>query len=117
MHLFKGIPGLAGLFVAAVFSAALSSLSTSLNSLAAIVLEDFIKPYISRPLSEKQTNYIMRTVVCAFGILCVSLVFVVEHLGTVLQLSMSLSGIFLGPLFGAFAMGIFLPWIKGSVSI
>lgn len=36
------IPGLSGLFVAGIFSAALSTVSAALNSLAAITLEDYI---------------------------------------------------------------------------
>jgi solute carrier family 5 (sodium-coupled monocarboxylate transporter), member 8/12 len=90
-------PGLPGLFVAGVFSAALSSLSTGLNSMSAVMLEDFFKPFADRPLTEKQTKYIMRGVVAVFGAICVALVFVVERLGAVLQLSMSLGAVAQGP--------------------
>lgn len=37
------IPGLSGLFVAGIFSASLSSVSASLNSLAAVTIEDYYK--------------------------------------------------------------------------
>lgn len=40
------IPGLTGLFVAGIFSAALSSVSPVLNSLAAVTMEDYLKVYI-----------------------------------------------------------------------
>jgi len=39
------IPGLTGLFVAGIFSAALSSVSPVLNSLAAVTMEDYLKVY------------------------------------------------------------------------
>jgi len=39
------IPGLTGLFVAGIFSAALSSVSPVLNSLAAVTMEDYVKVY------------------------------------------------------------------------
>ena len=42
------IPGLAGLFVACVYSAALSTVSSGVNSLAAVTLEDFLKPWFKR---------------------------------------------------------------------
>lgn len=108
-------PGLPGLFVAGVFSAALSSLSTGLNSMSAVMLEDFFKPFTQRPLSERQTKYIMRGVVAIFGAICVILVFVVEKLGAVLQLSMSLGAVAQGPLLGIFTMGVMFPWVHGTV--
>jgi sodium-coupled monocarboxylate transporter 8/12 len=37
------IPGLSGLFVAGIFSASLSTVSASLNSLAAVTVEDYYK--------------------------------------------------------------------------
>lgn len=117
METLGDYPGLPGLFVAGVFSAALSSLSTGLNSMSAVVLEDFFKPFINKPLTERQTGYIMRGVVGIFGAICVALVLVVEKLGSVLQLSMSLSAVSYGPLLGIFTLGVMVPWVHGTVSI
>ncbi|XP_013149412.1 PREDICTED: sodium-coupled monocarboxylate transporter 1-like isoform X2 [Papilio polytes] len=108
--------GLPGLFVAGVFSAALSSLSTGLNSMSAVVLEDFWKPFF-RPLSDKETQILVRTVVVVLGVICVGLVFIVEKLGSVLQLTMSLSSASMGPLAGIFSMGIFLPFIDSTSAL
>ncbi|XP_059611526.1 sodium-coupled monocarboxylate transporter 1-like [Phlebotomus argentipes] len=108
------LPGLSGMFIAGVFSAALSSLSTCLNSMSAVVLEDFCKPFTRTPLSTTATIWIMRSVVVGVGALCVCLVFVVEKLGTVLQLTMSLEAITNGPLLGIFTIGILLPSINGT---
>ncbi|XP_026272716.1 sodium-coupled monocarboxylate transporter 1 isoform X1 [Frankliniella occidentalis] len=107
-------PGLPGLFVAGVFSAALSSLSTGLNSMAAVVVEDFWRPLASGPLSEAAVHIVMRVVVVVFGALCVGLVFVVEHLGAVLQLSASLNSISSGPVLAVFVAGVFLPWVNAT---
>lgn len=115
MDTLGDLPGLSGLFIAGVFSAALSSLSTCLNSMSAVVLEDFFKPFVRKPLSNRSINWIMRSVVVGVGTLCVALVFVVQKMGTVLQLTMSLEAITNGPLLGIFTMGIFLPWINGNV--
>jgi Sodium:solute symporter family len=56
MDILGEYPGLPGLFVAGVFSAALSSLSTGLNSMSAVVLEDFFKPFTKTNLTERQTG-------------------------------------------------------------
>lgn len=117
MNVLGDYPGLTGCFVAGVFSAALSSLSTGLNSLAAVVLEDFVKPVYKNELSEKSTAYIMRLTVVFFGLLATALVFVVEQLGAVLQLSISLSGATLGPLLAIYVIGFFLPWINATSTL
>ncbi|XP_070575243.1 sodium-dependent multivitamin transporter-like isoform X2 [Ptychodera flava] len=43
--LFGSIPGIQGLFVAALFAGALSSVSSGLNSMIAVTLEDMMKPW------------------------------------------------------------------------
>lgn len=116
METLGELPGLSGLFIAGVFSAALSSLSTCLNSMSAVVLEDFVKPSVKQPLTENMTNWVMRSVVVVIGVICVGMVYIVEKMGTVLQLTMSLEAITNGPLLGIFTLGIFVPWIKSRVS-
>ncbi|KYN03431.1 Sodium-coupled monocarboxylate transporter 1 [Cyphomyrmex costatus] len=115
MNVLGNFPGLPGLFVAGVFSAALSSLSTGLNSMAAVVLEDFVKPFMKTPFTPRGADIFMKLTVVILGIICVALVFVVEQAGThLLQLSISLGAITNGPSFGIFNMGILLPWINGK---
>ena len=92
-------------------SAALSSLSSGLNSMSALVLEDYFKPMFKKGLSKRATALIMRGTVVVLGVISVALVYVVENLGPVLQLSMSLPATCVGSLFGVFSIGMFLPWI------
>lgn len=115
MDVLGKFPGMPGLFVAGVFSAALSSLSTYLNSLSAVVLEDFVKPNIKKELSEMATAIIMRSVVVVFGLSSLGLVYVVEKLGMVLQLSATLQSILYGPMLGIFTTGMLMPWINEKV--
>lgn len=42
----RSVPGLAGLFVAGIFSASLSTISASCNALAAVTLEDYLSRFI-----------------------------------------------------------------------
>lgn len=113
MNILSEFPGLPGLFVAGVFSAALSSLSTGLNSLAAVVLEDFIKPFKKTPFSPKSEDRLVKIIVVILGAICVALVFVVEKTGShVLQLNLSIASIISGPPLGIFSMGVMLPWVN-----
>ncbi|KAG6447357.1 hypothetical protein O3G_MSEX004903 [Manduca sexta] len=114
MDVLGNIPGLPGVFVAGIFSAALSSLSTSLNSMSAVVLEDFYKPFFKKELSDTQSNWLMRGVVILLGTLCVALVFIVEKMGTILQLTMTLESMTMGPQLGVFTMGILMPWVDAT---
>lgn len=79
--------------------------------MAALVLEDYFKPAFRQDLSEKACGRIMRGTVLAVGLFSVGMVYVVEHMGNVLQLSMSVPPTFVGILFGIFSVGMFLPWI------
>lgn len=115
MENLSNIPGFAGLFIAGIFSASLSSLSTALNSAAAVVLEDFWKPNSKSELTERTTAFIMRGTVFVLGAISVLLVPVVQQLGNVLQLGTSAMSASFGPLFGLFFIGFFLPWIKAKV--
>ncbi|XP_037714192.1 sodium-coupled monocarboxylate transporter 1 isoform X4 [Drosophila subpulchrella] len=114
----SSFPGIPGMFVAAVFSAALSSLSTAMNSLSAVFLEDYIKPLMRKPLTEHQTAVTMRVCTVIIGVVSVALVFVVEQMGShVMQLSMTVSSIVQGPLLGIFVMGLLCPSINSKSAI
>ncbi|XP_032576938.1 sodium-coupled monocarboxylate transporter 1 isoform X4 [Drosophila sechellia] len=111
MRVLGVVPGLPGLFVSAVFSAALSSLSTLLNSLAAVILEDFVKPRMGKSMKENHVALTMRVVVVTFGISSIFMVYVVEKLGMVLQLSATLQSSLYGPMLGIFTVGMLMPWV------
>ncbi|XP_017129024.1 sodium-coupled monocarboxylate transporter 1-like isoform X4 [Drosophila elegans] len=114
----SSFPGVPGMFVAGVFSAALSSLSTGMNSLAAVFLEDYIRPLRKKPLTEHETAVTMRVCTVLIGVVSVALVFVVEQMGShVMQLSMTVGSVAQGPLLGLFVMGLLCPSIKSKSAI
>ncbi|XP_070142744.1 sodium-coupled monocarboxylate transporter 1 isoform X3 [Drosophila kikkawai] len=114
----SSFPGVPGMFVAGVFSAALSSLSTGMNSLAAVFLEDYIRPLAKKPLTERQTAITMRLCTVIIGVLSVALVFVVERMGShVMQLAITLGSVVQGPLLGLFSMGLLCPSINSKSAI
>lgn len=113
METFKDLPGLTGFFISGIFSAALSSISTGLNSMSAVVLEDFFKAFKRSEMTPMTSTIVMRGTVLFLGIIGVGLVYVVEMLGTtILQLTLSVPTACFGPLFGVYIIGFFLPWIN-----
>jgi sodium-coupled monocarboxylate transporter 8/12 len=72
-----------------IFSAGLSTISAGLNSLAAVTLEDYIKPmyikYTGNEFPEAKSIFISKLLVLTFGLTCLALAFVAQLLGGVLQ--------------------------------
>ncbi|XP_043505174.1 sodium-coupled monocarboxylate transporter 1-like [Polistes fuscatus] len=111
-------PGLPGLFLAGLVSAGLASMSGGLNTAAGTIYEDFIEPWMpDTPDKEKKAATVMKITVVIIGTICVALVFLVDRLGDVFQVSMSLTGITSGSMLGLFSLGMLVPWAttKGAV--
>lgn len=60
-------------------------MSTGLNSMTGVIYEDMIHPLVNRNISEAGASFVMKVMVAIIGIICVALVFLVEKLGTLLQ--------------------------------
>lgn len=105
MEVASQIPGLPGVFVAGIFSAALSSLSSGLNTLAGTIYEDFIR-HNYPDASEKRVSDVMKLLVVILGTIIVSLVFVVEHMGQVFRVNIAVAGLTAGSLLGLFTVGM-----------
>ncbi|XP_063227306.1 sodium-coupled monocarboxylate transporter 1-like isoform X2 [Bacillus rossius redtenbacheri] len=105
------IPGLPGLFVAGIFSACLSTLSSNFNCLSATIFEDFISPLIKGKKSfESKIPYILKGIVILTGMICLLMVLVVEKMGGIFQVASTLAGITSGATLGMFFLGMFIPW-------
>ncbi|XP_071107715.1 sodium-coupled monocarboxylate transporter 1-like [Haliotis cracherodii] len=110
MDVLGDITGLPGLFVACIFSGALSTVSSGLNSLAAVLLEDVVKSYIAKDLTEERATLISKIIALVLGVVCLGLTYVASVLGSVLQAALSLFGMIGGPLLGLFTLGMMFPW-------
>ncbi|XP_072028255.1 sodium-coupled monocarboxylate transporter 1-like [Amphiura filiformis] len=118
LDLFGDFPGLPGLFTSAVFSGALSSVSSGLNALSAVTTEDFVKMFWKN-WTEDRLAWISKGVALFYGLLAVFLAYVVSLMsGSILVIAFTLFGMLGGPLFGLFSLGMFFPWAnsKGAVS-
>ncbi|OWF49417.1 Sodium-coupled monocarboxylate transporter 2 [Mizuhopecten yessoensis] len=102
--------GFPGLFVACLFSGALSTISSGLNSLSAVVLQDIIKSYFLPDISEQRATLVSKILALVFGVICLGLTYVAYFLGGVLQATLSLYGMIGGPLLGLFILGMMFPW-------
>ena len=98
--------GLAGLVVAAIFAAALSS---SLNAIASTVVNDFYRPW--RPQADERTLMrLSRRLTIAFGVVQVGVAIAVMHeQRPALDAALSIAALINGPILGVFLVGSLLP--------
>lgn len=101
------LTGLPGLFTACLFSFALSTISSGLNAMSALFLEDVLKK--NRPdLPEVWHTRLSKLAAVFGGIFITCFAFVVPKLGNyVIKLALQLFGIIGGPYFSMFALGVF----------
>ncbi len=107
--------GLAGLVIAAIFAAAQSTISSSLNSVATAYVTDF-HARVVRPGNPDRANLrVARIIVVAMGIAGVVLACVMARsdIQSMFAAFNSLIGLTAGPLGGLFALGIFNPRANG----
>ena len=130
LHVAGDIPGLPGLFMAGVFSGSLSSVSTGLNSLAAIALRDFVPEKKLEKLSiMKQVvelflfifsslpfhqAFLTKVFSFTFGLIGYGLTFIIRYLPGMLEAAMVIGGTLKGPLFGVFSLGMLCPWVNST---
>jgi Na+/proline symporter len=85
MQVMGDIPCIPGLFVAGVFSGALSTVSSGLNALAAVTFQDFIQGGCGLQMEEKKKTIVSKCLAVGYGILSYAIVFLVKYLPGVLE--------------------------------
>jgi len=107
IFIIKYLPnGVIGILLVAIMSAAMSSLSSTVNSLSAVTLEDFIKRYKS-DLSDKKYVQYSRYLSVFWGLVCLFFAFFAGNIeGTVIEVINKISSIFYGPILAAFILAL-----------
>ncbi|XP_046561757.1 sodium-coupled monocarboxylate transporter 2-like [Haliotis rubra] len=118
IDIFRNLPGMPGLFLAALFSASLSSLSSGLSALSNITWEDFVKPHCPS-MSEFKQMAVAKLAVVAWGVvICCLAIFVASIKSiTILQIYFSASSIISGPTSSLFYLGVLFPFVNKRSAI
>lgn len=110
MDIAGHLHGVPGLFVAAVFSSSLSTISSGINAMACVVLEDFIRPVSDwRELTYTRTS---RLLVLLFGLSYIGIAYLASDIGGLIRMSYSIHGILGGPITAVFIVGMLSTWIN-----
>jgi len=97
--------GIAGLVIAAIFAAAMSNLSGSLNALASTTVLDFYQPLAGGQISEARLLTISRWLTAAWGLVLIAIAILARGWGSVFTVGLTIASIVYGPLLGAFLLG------------
>jgi solute:Na+ symporter, SSS family len=97
--------GIAGLVIAAIFAAAMSNLSGSLNSLSSSTVLDFYQP-LARTRSDASLLKLSRWLTAVWGIVLIVIAILARGWGSVFTAGLTIASIVYGPMLGAFLMGV-----------
>jgi SSS family solute:Na+ symporter len=98
-------PGITGLLIASIFAAGMSTVSTSLNSTATIVLTDYYKRYFRKYTDEKSSMRVLYLSSFFTGMAGIVIALALVGVESVLDAWWSLASIFSGGMLGLFLLG------------
>jgi SSS family transporter len=98
--------GVAGLVIAAIFAAAMSNLSGSLNSLASTTVLDFYRPLAGPQTDDRRLLQLSRWLTAAWGVILIAIAVLARGWGSVFTVGLTIASIVYGPMLGAFLLGV-----------
>ncbi len=113
--------GVAGLLLAAIFAAAMSSMDSGINSLSTVVINDFVRPRHEGPLDEARTLWYARLLTLGFGAAATLLAFAVSSIGQIIKAYTTFISLFSAPVLALFLLGMLTKrgtlrgWVAGCL--
>lgn len=105
--------GIVGLIIALIFSAAMSSTSSELNSLATTTSVDFYRRLYKREASEEEQVRYSRWLTVFWGILAISFALSASLFDNLIEMVNLLGSLFYGTILGIFVVAFFIRYIGG----
>ena len=109
--------GLTGLLIASILAAGMSTISTSYNSVATVILNDFVSKLSGSELSEKQKMRVLYLSTIAISLLGIAVAVAMINVKSALDAWWKLASVFSGGMLGLFLLGVFsrLKNAKGAI--
>lgn len=99
--------GMAGLLIAAIIAAAMSTVAATLNSGATVLLEDYFKKFFPHKSNAKSNIRFLRTMTVALTIFSIGVAVAVMNVTSALTVWWALQSVLSGGMLGLFLLGIF----------
>ena len=109
--------GLLGLIIAAIMSAAMSTISSGMNSSATVFSVDIYQKYVKSDLSSKESLRVLYIATTVFGLMGMVTGIAMIGVKSVLDVWWMLSGIFAGGMLGLFLLGIISRQTKNAEAL
>lgn len=109
--------GLVGLIVSAILSAAMSTISSGMNSSATVFTVDIYRRYFKKDVSEKHNLSVLHIATVVFGLLGMIAGIAMIGVKSILDVWWELSGIFAAGMLGLFLLGIISKRTKNHEAI
>jgi SSS family solute:Na+ symporter len=102
-------PGVAGLVIAGVLSAAMSSVDSTLNAISTVTIVDIVKPYLVKGRSDRLYLALARGIAAVAALLMIGLAIAFSRIPThtINELDWAIGSIFAGCIMGVFMLGFF----------
>ncbi|NGM62471.1 sodium/solute symporter [Sphingobacterium sp. SGG-5] len=117
--------GFAGLIIAGIAAASMSSISSGVNSMTTVSLVDLIAPYSKQDIDEDKKVRYARIMTIIYGIVITLIAFSAGRFGSLLEAPVRIFGMLGGPLLGLFllgmlsqranAQGAIIGWLSGTL--
>ena len=116
LYILQTLPiGLVGLAMVALFAAAMSSLDSVINSLSASTMEDFVRRFYRKTMSDQQELWLSRLLTMGWGLLAIGFSFFVGDISeSVLVTINKIGSLINGPVLGVFALGLLTTKATGT---
>ncbi len=109
----NGLPsGITGLLIASIFAAGMSTIATSINSTATIVLSDYYKRYFNSDATDRSSMRILYGSSLIFGILSIFIALALVGIESVLDAWWGLASVFSGGMLGLFLLGYLSKFVR-----
>lgn len=108
--------GVVGLIMAAIFAAAMSTISAEINSLATVTMVDIYRRFLRR--EERDGHYLAssRWLTLFWGVYAIVTALYAQNLGSLVEAVNRLGSLFYGTLLGVFILAFFFPCVKGTAA-
>jgi solute:Na+ symporter, SSS family len=117
-YIINNLPvGLTGLLIASIFAAGMSTISTSVNSSATVILNDYFKGTKNAFDPEKRSMKILYSSSLIFSILSIFIAIAMINVQSALDTWWKLASIFSGGMLGLFLLGFLTKNVKNNAAI